>query len=104
MSTRTNVIGFKNSNTWPLSISISEYNMTIPVAPKDYVRDKEGQIVNDPVLEKYVGRGMLTKEVGQKAVPLLRLAAPAASSVPVSGHAGLITPGAMSPVRQAAGF
>src|ERR1051326_9561938 len=103
---RTNVVGYKNMNNWPLFIAISECNTTIQVPPKDYARDRGGQIINDPVLDNYVGRGMLTKEVGTKAIPLLRIVA-SPSSVPVSGHAGAPTqpqPGSTSPVIQAVGF
>ena len=84
----TTVVGYYNPNTWPVNITISDLNITVPIAPRDYVLDRQGRKVNDPILERYVGPKMLAREQSDKPTALLRISAnpspaPSASSHPV---------------------
>jgi hypothetical protein len=61
MATKTNVIGYFNPNEYPLLLSISEHNMQIHLEPKKYIVDRTGALVNDPILNAYVGKGRLSR-------------------------------------------
>ena len=77
---KTSVIGYFNPNDYPLLISVSEHNMQIQLEPKKYIVDRTGALVNDPLLNAYVGRGRLSRASDPKQqvdVVLLRPVNPA---------------------------
>lgn len=67
----TNVVGYFNSNPWPVHISISSIGVSLHIPNRgEFVRDVEGNKVNDPILEQYVGPGQLARETSQTPVPM----------------------------------
>ena len=67
MSTlKTNVVGYFNPNDYPMQIVVAEHNLTIQLQPKQYIVDRAGRLVNDPILDKYVGKGRLSRAINQK--------------------------------------
>ena len=74
----TNISGYFNANPWPLILWISELNQSIQVAaapPNQYIVDDRGNRVNDPLLEKYCGPKMLSRELSPTPVPLVSFVA-----------------------------
>lgn len=72
---KTNVIGYFNPNEYPLQLSLAEHNMVLQLPPKAYVIDRTGRLVNDPVLDRFVGKGKLSRASDPKQqveVTLLR--------------------------------
>lgn len=63
---KTNVIGYFNPNEYPLQLSLAEHNMVLQLPPKAYVIDRTGRLVNDPVLDRFVGKGKLARASDQK--------------------------------------
>ena len=62
MSTsKTSVIGYFNPNDYPIKLDISAHNMVIMLEPKKYIIDRTGHMVNDPLLDSYVGKGRLSR-------------------------------------------
>jgi hypothetical protein len=64
--TKTNIIGYFNPNDYPLQLSIAEFNMVLQLQPKSYVVDRAGHLVNDPVLNRFVGKGRMARLSDQK--------------------------------------
>jgi hypothetical protein len=96
----TNVIGYFNPNDYSLSLAITEFNMNIQLAPKQYIVDRGGRLVNDPFLDNYVGKGKLSRASDKKkSVEIVSL-------VPYSAitQAAAVTQAAPHPVTQAVGF
>lgn len=77
MSTiKTNVIGYCNSNDYPINIVIAEHNLSIQLSPKQFVVDRAGRRVNDPMLDKYVGKGRLSRATNpNKQVDVVKMVA-----------------------------
>lgn len=63
---RTNVIGYFNPNEYPLNLSLADFNMVLQLPSKAYVVDRTGRLVNDPVLDRFVGKGKLARASDQK--------------------------------------
>lgn len=84
----TNVQGYFNPNGYPLTLSISSHNLTVVLNPKEWVANAAG-VVNDPILDRYVQRGMLTRVVKpsqQYPINPLTAAAVLEAAHKVSGH------------------
>ena len=76
MSTETtNVIGYFNPNDYPMQIVVAEHNTTLHLNPKKWVTGRDGvSIINDPILDNYVGKGRLARASDKtKTVPVIRL-------------------------------
>jgi hypothetical protein len=72
----TNVVGYFNSNDYPMQLLVSEHNLTLHLPPKGWVVDRAKRVVNDPILDKYVGRGRLSRASNPNAkVPVVRIQA-----------------------------
>lgn len=70
----TNVVGYFNPNDYPMQIVVAEHNLTLHLNPKQWIVGRSGAIVNDPILDKYVGKGRLSRASDKaKTVPLVRL-------------------------------
>lgn len=85
----TNVIGYFNPNEYPLQLSLAEHNMVIQLEPKQYIIDRTGRMVNDPVLDRFVGKGRLARATDQKQrveITFLRPVSESESSRPPDGH------------------
>jgi hypothetical protein len=67
----TNVVGYFNSNPWPVHIAISALGISLHIPNRgEYVKDAEGNKVNDPILEQYVGPGQLSRETSSTPIPI----------------------------------
>lgn len=67
MSTNTtNVIGYFNPNEYPLQLSLAEHNVVLQLPAKAYVIDRQGRLVNDPTLDRFVGKGKLARASNPK--------------------------------------
>jgi hypothetical protein len=66
MPNTTNVIGYFNPNDHPLQLSLAEFNMVLQLQPKAYIVDRTGRLVNDPHLDRFVGKGRLARASDQK--------------------------------------
>jgi hypothetical protein len=77
MSTETtNVVGYFNPNNYPMQIVVAEHNVTLHLKSKEWVFDRDHRRVNDPILDKYVGKGRLSRASDQaQKVPVVRLKA-----------------------------
>lgn len=86
--TETNVLGYKNNNNFPISISSDQLGINTQVAPKSYVVDREGRKINDPRLDYYTRvNGLLSKEFSEKPVPVILLGG--SPVAPASGASGV---------------
>jgi hypothetical protein len=96
----TNVVGFFNPNSYPMQIVVAEHNLTLQLKPKQWIVDRGGRIVNDPILDKYVGKGRLSRASDQaKKVEVIRLQATNRQMPP-----GQVPAVYQHPVYQATGF
>lgn len=68
---QTNVVGFFNPNTWKVCLHSSKLGLNnIIIEPSKYVVDAEGNKINDPRLEGFVGPNMLAKQISDAPVPV----------------------------------
>jgi hypothetical protein len=74
MNQMTKVVGYFNPNDYPMQLIVSEHNLTLNLPPKSYVVDRDQRLVNDPLLDHYVGKGRLSRATGQKEVQVILLA------------------------------
>ena len=76
MSTElTNTVGYFNSNDYPMQIVVAEHNLTLHLNPKKWITARDGvTIINDPLLDNYVGKGRLSRASDKtKVIPVVRL-------------------------------
>lgn len=66
----TNVVGYFNPNSWPIYIEISELNIKCELKPGQYIRDRAGNYINDPVFEDYVQPKGLSRATGDAPVTI----------------------------------
>lgn len=81
----TLVKGYFNPNPYRVNVSISELNISFPLEPQQFVKVRgTGQKVNDPIFDRFVGAKMLSPELSDKPVPVIRIpvVAPAAPVQP----------------------
>ena len=91
---KTKVIGYFNPNDYPLNVQISAINGSIRLDPDQWIVNKVG-VVNDPMLDRYVKKGSLSRALGKADVEINYLVAPSSTPRPaVQGN----------PVRQATAF
>lgn len=64
------VVGYFNSNNFPIRISISKYNLNIELRPGQFITDEHGRKVNDPVFENQVGAMRLSRETSRARLPV----------------------------------
>ena len=70
----TNVVGYFNPNLYPVHISISELNLSFTLKNRgDYIVDKTGRKINDPVFERCVGTSMLAREMSDAPIQVVAL-------------------------------
>ena len=94
---KTNIRGYFNGNDWPIRLSISERNRDLHVEPGQHVRDDRGNLVNDPILERYVVKNGLSREVVPVESEVVMLTAQVNPVAAVARERS-------SPVLQATGF
>jgi hypothetical protein len=67
----TQVSGYFNNNTYPISVSLSSLGVSVLVNPGGFIIDRRGRKINDPVLESCCKADMLAREVSDKPVPII---------------------------------
>lgn len=88
----TDVIGYFNPNPYRVCVEISDLGLKVELEPNQYIRDRSGSYINDPVFDSYVQPKGLSKSLSQVRVPVNWVPRPVKSARPV--HA----------VTQASGF
>ncbi len=66
----TNVKGYFNPNSWPIFIEVSECNLKLELKPQEFIRDRKGNPINDPIFDNYVRPKGLSKEQSKVKVPI----------------------------------
>lgn len=81
----TTTVGYFNARQHRIHVVVARYNMTLELAPGEYVLDSKGRRINDPFFDGYT---CLSKETSPTPVPLIRLATPqpAAANQRYDGH------------------
>lgn len=69
-ATTTNVIGYFNPNQYRIYVEISELNLKCELNPGQYIRDRAGNYINDPVFDDYVQPKGLSKSTSPTPVPI----------------------------------
>lgn len=69
--TMTNVVGYFNPQKYPILIEISEINLKVELKPGIYIRNRNGDKINDPIFEDYVNPKGLSKAVSKTPVPIV---------------------------------
>ena len=73
----TRVVGYFNNNPWPVHVSLSDYGISLNLQNRgDYVRDTDGNKINDPALEAMTGENMLSREMSDTPVPIRMIVPP----------------------------
>lgn len=67
----TKVIGYFNPQKYRIFIEISEINLKAELAPGIYIRDLQGQLINDPIFEPYCHQKGLARATSEKPVPIV---------------------------------
>lgn len=67
----TNVVGYFNPQKYPILIEISEINLKVELKPGIYIRNRNGDKINDPIFEDYVNPKGLSKAVSKTPVPVV---------------------------------
>lgn len=80
----TNVSGYYNGNRWPIQLVVSRLNVTLHLQPGDFILDKQKRKINDPFFELYTKPNQLSREVSDKAVPIISVPAVSASTTPMT--------------------
>lgn len=84
----TNVKGYFNPNPYRVNVSISELNMSVQLEPMQFVLERgTNRKINDPILDRYVGPKMLSPEISDKPVRVVKIPVVAA---PVPAAAGYV--------------
>lgn len=73
---KTYTVGYFNANKWPIHLAISELNTTLQLQPNEYVLNRQGHKINDPLLEKYCGPMRLSREDAADDKPVDLVAIP----------------------------
>jgi hypothetical protein len=66
----TNVVGYFNPNQYRIYVEISELNLKCELNPGQYIRDRAGNYINDPIFEDYVQPKGLSKSTSETLVPI----------------------------------
>jgi hypothetical protein len=93
--TTTKVLGYVNSNAFPVLVHAPELNRSVTLQPKKYLEMTIEEVVggktvktqvkiNDPIFENYVGQAKLTRVEGKELVPITWLVRPALQPIPTS--------------------
>lgn len=90
----TPIKGYFNPNSYRVNVAISELNIAVQLGPMEFILDRLGRKVNDPLLDSFVGRKMLSPELSRTPVPLILIPRAAAAVAPDSRH--VVTAGVKS--------
>jgi hypothetical protein len=66
----TKVTGYYNPNSWQIALEISEANLKCVLNPGQYIRDRDRQLINDPIFEQFVRPKGLARATGEDQVPV----------------------------------
>jgi hypothetical protein len=65
----TKVVGYFNPNSWSIYFEVSELNLRCELKPNQYITDRAGHYINDPVFEDYVQPKGLSRATGTQDLP-----------------------------------
>ena len=83
----TNVKGYFNPNPYRVNLTISELNVSLPLNPMEFILDRTtGRKINDPIFDRYVGHKMLSPELSERPVPVVRVPTFVAPPAMMPGH------------------
>lgn len=82
----TKTCGYYNGNKWPIQLVISSLNVTLHLQPGEFVKDRAGRKINDPLFDAYAKNRQLFRETSSTPVPLLRVPAPSSKPAPHDGQ------------------
>ena len=81
----TKIIGYFNGNKYPIHLVISSLGITLRIEPGDYIRDRRGQKINDPIFDSYK---QLSREESAELVPVIAIPVPKPGAARINdGHA-----------------
>lgn len=84
----TNVKGYFNPNPYRVNVTVSELNISFPLEPQQFIKIRNtGQKVNDPIFDRFVGAKMLSPELADRPVLVVKIPTVAA---PVAVHPGYV--------------
>lgn len=84
---RTYTVGYYNPNRWSVQIVVSSINVTLMLKEGEFILDKQGRKINDPVFDAYVKGKHLAKEESTTPVPLIAIpVVKAGQASPTSTH------------------
>lgn len=67
----TTTVGYFNGNKYPIHLFISALNQTLRLEVGEYIKDRAGNLINDPFFDQYAMHpNQLTKEISEAPVPL----------------------------------
>jgi hypothetical protein len=66
----TNVVGYFNANPYSIYLEVNEANIKVELKPNEFIRDREGHYINDPIFEGYVQPKGLSRSTGKKPVAI----------------------------------
>lgn len=79
----TNVLGYFNGHKYPIHVQINRYNITLQLQPGEYVLDRKGRKINDPLFDGYK---LLSRELSDQPVPVLRVPVPPPATPSADGQ------------------
>jgi hypothetical protein len=91
----TDVLGYYNFKDFPINLASDNLGINTMVVARSYVKDRDGNLINDPVLDYYAKLSILVKEYSKTPVPLRLIRRPN-SHVPISPDTSVRSAG---PVR-----
>lgn len=66
----TTTIGFFNPNPYSIYLEVNEANVKVELKPGEYIRDREGKYINDPIFDDYVQPKGLSRATGNQQLPI----------------------------------
>lgn len=67
----TYTVGYYNPNRWPIQIEVSSRNIRLHLQPNQFILDKSGRKINDPLFDAYTKTKHLAKEESPTPVQLV---------------------------------
>jgi hypothetical protein len=92
-NTTTYTLGYFNKNDYAINVALSSHNYNVILTEKNqFLRDINGNMINDPVLEKYVTPNGLAKKISPVPVPINYINKPLQHTPSVTGFTGVSNP------------
>lgn len=66
----TRIVGYFNPNPYPILVEVSEANIKVELKPNEFIRDRNGHYINDPIFDDYVQPRGLSRSIGKEELPV----------------------------------